>query len=416
MNTHEINIANRALVNTITESELKALKSFLKTEENYSGFLSKLLSLVINKDTAIGINVFLELNHLHINEVELKKLSTNIIEDLAELTFKEVKSELANWLNETQNAIYLSHLTFLKQTQAGIRNTERAQLLKRIKSFEKINEFELNETEIQKGVTFLERRKLKKQLKELESNRPANLSKKRIKVSTVLILVFATSIVLAISIPQIRNKAIHLIQEMFNKDKENPESDSKVGELPAEHIDTIASRGQMDSIPKSSDSISAVTVRKTYPLFAKGKVVTIGTYRNHFVKHKSALEKIEGIWDFGGRLEKYNNPAKLKGAIRKIEDDKFELVFFSPNGILWQTLSTKYYLNRTEDPSKFVVTEFIRQRALTSKSAVLSGGIKIKLKASFLIEELNLKSEKANERALVNLTGSKEMLNVDLAH
>jgi hypothetical protein len=91
-------------------------------------------------------------------------------------------------------------------------------------------------------------------------------------------------------------------------------------------------------------------------------------------------------------------------------------VFFDPSELLWNKLTTKYYLQPSEDNSKFIVLEYVNKRSLSSKSASLSKGGKLVLQNSFILSEFNVKTENVKERVLGNFTGSKETLNNDSAH
>jgi hypothetical protein len=308
-------------------------------------------------------------------------------------------------------------LNFLVQTSQGIKASERASLRARISSFEKLDSFELSETDIKAGIRILERNNFRKKFRDRTSIPTAKRS--RLKLSTLIVLILAGSVVIAITVPQIRHSITHFIQEIFSPKEENQKSEGSLIQSPL-RPDTAITNNASDSLRKPTDSLVAQNQpqKKVTPLrlYNSGKIITAETYRQHFRKHKKELEKIEGVWNLSGKFKGYGNPVQMKCAIRKIEVDKFELVFFDPSELLWNKLTTKYYLQPSEDNSKFIVLEYVNKRSLSSKSASLSKGGKLVLQNSFILSEFNVKTENVKERVLGNFTGSKETLNNDSAH
>ncbi|MBK7666676.1 MAG: hypothetical protein IPJ32_04605 [Sphingobacteriaceae bacterium] len=125
---------------------------------------------------------------------------------MAELAFKGNGSGIIEWFRTSQNKVFLEHLTFLNATQKGITQLERDKLKKQLENLDKINDFELNEAEIRSAIILLERKELKERLKKLEIAYSFSKIEKqnKFKYVSVFILVIVSSIILAVSIPNIR--------------------------------------------------------------------------------------------------------------------------------------------------------------------------------------------------------------------
>ena len=135
MNLKEQHIIDSLITEALDADELFALKNNLVTEENYENFLTKLLFIIINKDTTLSLLDFLKFNNLSSKFLFFQNKTTDVIEDLAELAFKGHESENTIYLEQSNNELFQEHLQFLKETQNAIIFSERIELKKNSKSW-----------------------------------------------------------------------------------------------------------------------------------------------------------------------------------------------------------------------------------------------------------------------------------------
>ena len=131
MNLKEQHIIDSLITEALDADELFALKNNLITEENYENFLTKLLLIIINKDTTLSLLDFLKFNNLSSKFLFFQNKTTDVIEDIAELSFKGHESENTIYLEQSNNEIFQEHLQFLKETQNAIIFSERIELKKK---------------------------------------------------------------------------------------------------------------------------------------------------------------------------------------------------------------------------------------------------------------------------------------------
>ena len=167
MNLKEQHIIDSLITEALDADELFALKNNLVTEENYENFLTKLLLIIINKDTTLSLLDFLKFNNLSSKFLFFQNKTTDVIEDIAELSFKGHESENTIYLEQSNNEIFQEHLQFLKETQNAIIFSERIELKKKLEKLDELNKFELTDSDIKTAITLYERQRLKKHFSEL---------------------------------------------------------------------------------------------------------------------------------------------------------------------------------------------------------------------------------------------------------
>ena len=133
MNLKEQHITDSIIKETLDVFELAALKKNLETEANYEIFLSKLLSIITNKDKTISLLDFLKFNNLSGKFLFIQNKKTDIIEELAELFYKGHESEITTFLAHTNDDIFNRHIQFLKETHNAIIFSERNELKKKVR-------------------------------------------------------------------------------------------------------------------------------------------------------------------------------------------------------------------------------------------------------------------------------------------
>ena len=167
MNLKEQHIIDSLITEALDADELFALKNNLTTEENYENFLTKLLLIIINKDTTLSLLDFLKFNNLSSKFLFFQNKTTDVIEDIAELSFKGHESENTIYLEQSNNEIFQEHLQFLKETQNAIIFSERIELKKKLEKLDELNKFELTDSDLKTAITLYERQRLKKHFSEL---------------------------------------------------------------------------------------------------------------------------------------------------------------------------------------------------------------------------------------------------------
>lgn len=177
MNLKEQHIIDSLITEALDADELFALKNNLTTEENYENFLTKLLLIIINKDTTLSLLDFLKFNNLSSKFLFFQNKTTDVIEDIAELSFKGHESESTIYLEQSNNEIFQEHLQFLKETQNAIIFSERIELKKKLEKLDELNKFELTDSDIKTAITLYERQRLKKHFSELAKKMESEVEK-----------------------------------------------------------------------------------------------------------------------------------------------------------------------------------------------------------------------------------------------
>jgi len=187
MNLKEQHIIDSLITEVLDADELFALKNNLATEENYENFLTKLLLIIINKDTTLSLLDFLKFNNLSSKFLFFQNKTTDVIEDLAELSFKGHESENTIYLEQSNNEIFQEHLQFLKETQNAIIFSERIELKKKLEKLDELNKFDLTDSDIKTAITQYERQRLKKHFSELAKNKESEVKKEPTLQPTYLV-------------------------------------------------------------------------------------------------------------------------------------------------------------------------------------------------------------------------------------
>ncbi len=405
----ENNIIYSVVTSVLTEGEDTALRKLLASEDNYQKFLIKLFEIVIGKEKTT-LQEFLDLHFISGKLREFQNQTEFVIQALADLSFKGYVSEYTAWLQENKNSIFLEHILFLKEAENGISETARRDIKKRLLSLDKLNEFELTDFEIRAAVTIIERKILKERFKQIDSKLYNQLNRKthKFKYSTVIILIIVSSIVFAVSIPKVRNYLKQKLNEMFDK---NESKESVYSKLKATALiipkDTITFQGKADSSVAKTEPIKS---KRSYD-FSNGvnKNVTIATYIKYFIKHKNDLKPIEGIYELIGTFKNYGNVIKTRCAIKAINDDKFEMVYFDDAGKR-RKLHYKYFLTKTAVESKFEILEYTNKTPASRKTATLQNKDIINFQVDFILSEFNVVTDNKNEKVLCTFKGHKKML------
>ena len=167
MNLKEQYIIDSLIKEALDADELAVLKNNLVNENNYENFLNKLFSIIINKDLTVSLIDFLKFNNLSHKVLFFQNKATDVIEELAELSFKGHESENTIYLEQSNNEVFQDHIQFLKETQNAIIFSERIALKKKLEKLDELNAFDLDTNDIKVAITFYERNKLKNHFSEL---------------------------------------------------------------------------------------------------------------------------------------------------------------------------------------------------------------------------------------------------------
>lgn len=177
MNLKEQHIIDSLITEALDADELFALKNNLASEENYENFLTKLLLIIINKDTTLSLLDFLKFNNLSSKFLFFQNKTTDVIEEIAELSFKGHESENTIYLEQSNNEIFQEHLQFLKDTKLAINLFARKELKKKLEKLDELNKFELTDSDIKTAITLYGRKRLKKHFSELAKNKESEVEK-----------------------------------------------------------------------------------------------------------------------------------------------------------------------------------------------------------------------------------------------
>jgi len=402
----EINIIKAVVAEALGDRENQTLKSFLGSEDSYLKFLDKFLRILIEQDKTITLRQFLDLHNISIELSNFLYRKEEIIWEIAELSAAGYTSEIIQWLQQSKNETYLNHLNFLSETKAGIKISERDALKKRLSNIDKINAFELSETEIKAGIKIVERKRLKKRFDELEklSGSNTNASKPfKLKYSTLFLLIIASTFVLAVSIPSIRNFIKHEFNKIFKPEQPTEPSNSTTPKenKPTIKLDTVKPNTiAQDTALKIADSTN--TLPKTKRLFlGKSKSKTIGTYKSYFIKYKNDLEPTEGIWTI-----KEKNSANYSCAIFKVADNKYELRYFNQSGA-WERADHTYYFKVQVKSKNYLYSEYLEKKLIGSGVLKFHSPTSFKCEYDYNQEFLKKMGVKEGKKAHFILTAHK---------
>ena len=191
---------NSLIEPSLNRNQIDGLKERLRTSENYNAFWQKLLEIIIGKDQSISLLDFLTSNGLSDKFLFIQNKTEAVIEELAELHFKELKSVNTNFLLQSNNQVFLHHLEFLTETASALVIKERVELKKKFQKLDNLNEFNLNEKDIKTAVVASERKRLKQHLSSLESSEKTTAKiiafdfKAVLKYAAIIILVVGPAI------------------------------------------------------------------------------------------------------------------------------------------------------------------------------------------------------------------------------
>lgn len=295
MNLKEQHIIDSLISEALDADELSTLKNNLASEDNYENFLSKLLSIIISKDGTVSLFDFLKFNNLSSKFLFFQNKASDIIEDLAELSFKGYESETITFLVQTNNEVFLKHIQFLKETQNAIIFSERISLKKKLEKLDELNGFDLDEKEIKAAITLHERSRLKKHLFELAKKGSSGGGtivkfnfRQVLKYAAILILVVAPTIIIVNRV----NKQKTATNDLANNDnKKQPEPikiENKPYDIQLPNADSYAMEKEL--IQEQKFGFSSGSDSKNINIRINNLSVQLIALNNEIEKHKDDLK------------------------------------------------------------------------------------------------------------------------------
>ena len=430
MNTQESNIVEIVLIKTLSEREKKELRLLLPSEEGYQKFLITLFEILIGKEKTISLENFLDLHSLEGKLAAIKEYSNEIIEDLAELAYNGHSSNYTIWLSETKNEVYLYHLRFAEDIKKVIQLKERITIRERLNKLEKMKGFELTDAQIERGVIYHERNRLRKRFAELDAKTAKQENKGffQLKFATIVLLITISGAILAFSIPGFRNFIQKEFKELFQKEVPpiKKENDAVIAPK-AITSDTLVkvddavinkpTTNQIEQVPVTEvkkESKTVVAPIKTTILleaFVSNKDANSEVYWNYFRKHKK--DNIEGLWKWTCTKRTHINlvladTLPLFCAIREIEDKKYEIAFFQENG---NRVHPSYVsiITKKINNNKYELTQYKNEKHPIIKNMYLSDEGELKFNAYFILSDFQNFAGKVNkgEWSEYTVTGKK---------
>jgi hypothetical protein len=430
VNTQESNIVEIVLIKTLSEREKKELRLLLPSEENYQKFLITLFEILIGKEKTISLESFLDLHSLEGKLAAIKEYSNEIIEDLAELAYNGHSSNYTIWLSETKNEVYLYHLRFAEDIKKVIQLKERITIRERLNKLEKMKGFELTDAQIERGVIYHERNRLRKRFAELDAKTAKQENKGffQLKFATIVLLITISGAILAFSIPGFRNFIKKEFKELFQKEvlPIKKENDAVIAPK-AITSDTLVkvddavinkpTTNQIEQVPVTEvkkESKTVVAPTKTAILleaFVSNKDANSEVYWNYFRRQK--LDNIEGLWKWTCIKRTHINlvladTLPLFCAIREIEDKKYEIAFFKENG---NRVHPSYVsiITKKINNNKYELTQYKNEKHPIVKYIYLSDEGELKFNAYFILSDFQNFAGKVNkgEWSEYTVTGKK---------
>ncbi len=418
MNTQESNIVEIVLIKTLSEREKKELRLLLPSEEGYQKFLITLFEILIGKEKTISLENFLDLHSLEGKLAAIKEYSNEIIEDLAELAYNGHSSNYTIWLSETKNEVYLYHLRFAEDIKKVIQLKERITIRERLNKLEKMKGFELTDAQIERGVIYHERNRLRKRFAELDAKTAKKENKGffQLKFATIVLLITISGAILAFSIPGFRNFIKKEFKELFQKEAPPAKKENDAVIAPqALTSDTLVNvddavinkptTNQIEQVPvtevkkESKTVIAPIKTTIVLEAFVSNKDANSSVYWNYFRKRK--LDNIEGLWKWTCIKRTHINlvladTLPLFCAIREIEDKKYEIAFFQENG---NRVHPSYVsmITRKKDNNKYELTQFKDPNHPLIKNMYLSDEGELKFNAYFILSDFQNFAGKVNK-------------------
>ena len=418
MNTQESNIVEIVLIKTLSEREKKELRLLLPSEEGYQKFLITLFEILIGKEKTISLENFLDLHSLEGKLAAIKEYSNETIEDLAELAYNGHSSNYTIWLSETKNEVYLYHLRFAEDIKKVIQLKERITIRERLNKLEKMKGFELTDAQIERGVIYHERNRLRKRFAELDAKTAKKENKGffQLKFATIVLLITISGAILAFSIPGFRNFIKKEFKELFQKEAPPAKKENDAVIAPqALTSDTLVNvddavinkptTNQIEQVPvtevkkESKTVIAPIKTTIVLEAFVSNKDANSSVYWNYFRKRK--LDNIEGLWKWTCIKRTHINlvladTLPLFCAIREIEDKKYEIAFFQENG---NRVHPSYVsmITRKKDNNKYELTQFKDPNHPLIKNMYLSDEGELKFNAYFILSDFQNFAGKVNK-------------------
>lgn len=345
MNLKEQHIIDSLVSEALDADVLSALKNNLASEENYENFLSKLLSIIISKDETVSLFDFLKFNDLSSKFLFFQNKTSDVIEDLAELSFKGYESETITFLVQTNNEVFYNHIQFLKETQNAIIFSERISLKKKLEKLDELNGFDLDEKEIKAAITLHERSRLKKHLSELAKKGSSGDGKiikfdyrQVLKYAAVLILVVAPTIIIVNRV----NKQKTTTNDLANNDNKKQTEPKQIEKEPYNfqlpNADTYAMEKEL--LQEQKFGFSSGSDSKNITIKINNLGVQLIALNNEIDKHKADL-----------KIRTY-----LKYKVDSINAFNETYIFTKNNGLAIYTLKLSPTKN-TLQQLKFITTE-----------------------------------------------------------
>lgn len=403
----EINIVHAVVFKILKEQEFVLLKKYLVSEKAYQAFLVKLLEIIIGQEKNLSLNDFFALHGLPENASKFGNKIPDILEEIAELVFKGYTSVYTKWLVESKNEIFLNHLSFLNDLGMGIAKSERDSLKNNFSTRRKIDELEISDQEIRIGFKLLERKRLKERFEELDlKNRIPQVkakSPRRLKYSTIFILLAISSFALAISIPSVRTFIVQQVKEIFNINEPSQKNTNNVNTLKT----GLVKKTEKDTISlneECNDSVSKVTpkpdstthgkdtdLKKIKPRIGNiNRLHNEKDYDNYFLENINNLEYLEGVWLFQGIFSKdyYGyNATKIKFAIVK-NGNRYEMAWLNRNGTQNSKSSQFYLIRLPEEKGVYSLIEYVHSKEISHTRVYINN------KTHTLSFEININAER----------------------
>ena len=360
----EINTIQQLLSGILNETDYKKLTSIYSSEEQWNDFLNKLLHVLLGIDTTVSNSQLFELHSLYFNDQEIENLKKQIIHEIAELNKQEYDSTVIQWLKDTNNKVFVEHIKFLKDIETGIKTIERKNLKNKLLNLSKQNNFELTDGEIQLALKIIERKRIKSKLVELGKKKnelPPNKKTLRFNYAFLILLVVVSSIVLAVSVPAIRNYIKVKFKEIFKEAKKETQQSPVKSSKQINVADTI---GNKVNLPNTDVSIKdTTTLHSTNNNLPASKLHT-KTIENK-TETKSEIKNnmylsIEGTW-----IIKQSDSADYSSSIKRISKNKFEIRYINENN-LPNNIKIKRFIQLKDGNKTGTYTEYIQNEKVSS--------------------------------------------------
>jgi hypothetical protein len=163
----ETDIIQRLLTEILSNREADALLTQTGDHAGWQNFLSIFLEVILEKRNDVLLSELLDFHKLGHYTKTFEEAKPVIIDELALLFVKGEEGDCARYLHALKDPEFEHAVHFHRMTSDAIKSIEREDLKKILGQLEMAGDSEIDEVDIQKALTIIERKRIRKRLENL---------------------------------------------------------------------------------------------------------------------------------------------------------------------------------------------------------------------------------------------------------